>query len=115
MTYKYESPTSLGYTRVKVSGKKHKRLFPKMKYNPLIYRYEYYAKDSKIMINRFVTIWGKITMLLMFPLMVLTEGFPIAFREIKELFFQKRYGCFRSDDIFDEQMVEALLTNPIIK
>ena len=97
--YKYTSPLDDGYKQIFLTKNQHNRLFlyRKMRWCD---RYEYYINDEKLIVHRFVNVFGIIVMTLLFPVSIFNAGFQNAkdvSLELKHMYSQKKYGVFSSD------------------
>jgi hypothetical protein len=110
MTYVYRSPLEDGFKRAYLPRKVHNRVFPRRKYHPLMTRYEYYTKGPHLRMDRFASIYVKILMVLLSPILILTMGIPNTYREMMDLFFQKSRGGFSGDMVKDEELIKSVLT-----
>lgn len=99
--YIYKNPLENGYKQFKLTTKQHNSLFPnrpKKWYN----KFEYYYNDKRIILHKFSNKLAIFLNTLLFPIYLLIHGL-IKFKEIKnelkELYNQKKYGTFSSDNI----------------
>lgn len=102
--YVYKNPLDQGCQQFKLTRKQHNALF-KYRQMKWYHRYEYYYNEHKIIMHRFVNIYGIILQTIMFPILVLLEGLgdiKQIIEEYKKLYNQKKYGSFRGDNIWSD-------------
>lgn len=110
--YVYTNPLDDGYKQFKLTKKQHNSLF---KYRQIKWhdKYEYYYDEHHIILHRFINIYGIALYSLLFPAMVLLEGFANikgVLKEYKEMYNQKKYGSFIGNNIWnDSEMYKKVM------
>lgn len=103
MTYKYECPTSKGYTRFRISNKDQNRIF-KFRKTGWSINYEFYVKDKHIIMYAIPNVLGCIASTLLLPIGILVEGLSNTKQTYKGMVTRmwkcKEYGAFSGDDIY---------------
>ena len=108
--YQYKNPLDMGYEKIKIPRKQFNELFPKRK-NNLFRKTEIYYNENGILLQHFVTIPVKIITCLLFPFYVLINiiGVKETIKDVRGLFFQKKYGNFRSDMVMKNSVSFKLI------
>lgn len=111
--YVYEDPRSKGMTQFYLTRKQHNSLFEyrQMKW---YHKYEYFYNDNIIIMHRYRNMLGIITQVMLFPVVVLAEGFGEfgeIIKEYKKLFNQKKYGSFTSDSVWKSPKTDNMFGN----
>ena len=117
--YIYENPTERGYVQVKLPRKLHNEVFPSRKLSFLVSlfsRNDYYYKEGAgfLIEHGHLKFLGKILVLLTFPVALVGHGvynFEEIWDDRKRVLFSKKYGCFSSDMIWNEETIQKLLCN----
>jgi hypothetical protein len=93
--------------KVKLSKKLHNELFPRRKYN-IFQKYEYELYENHLTMKRYINVFGKIFLVLVFPINVLIEGFLEAYKETKHMLFQNKYGSWCGDTVYDKKILDVI-------
>lgn len=99
--YTYKKPQG---TRVSITRKQHNMIFPRSYisfFRSFIIRYDYYVDESGIWLERFIRVIPKIFITLISPMYIIMAGLPVIYKEIKSMWFQKRYGSFVGDYVWN--------------
>lgn len=106
--YKYVSPESQGLSKIKVSKENHNAVFTYRKrtfFKSLLYKYEYFADDTKVRVECVPTSLSKILAVALFPLHLILYGIS-NYKEIvldtKKVLNARKYGAFSADIVTGE-------------
>lgn len=98
MAYVYQSPTELGYMRVRLTHKQNKAIFKNRKYS-FLRKTEHFYNGHYYIAQHFIPVWWVVVVCLpVFVIGTFIHGLPETYRELKRAFRQKRYGRFVSDE-----------------
>ena len=95
--YMYKYPIKQGYTRVKLTKQQHIKIFGRYSRNA---RYEYYENNDSYVLQMFEVWYTKVANIIAYPFILLFNGigqFNELNKEIYQMLFQKKTGCFVSD------------------
>lgn len=105
MAYQYVDPRTEGYQRVRFTKAQHRRLFPGRK-RSWVDRFEYYIKEDRFLMQRFMSRPAVALALLLLPISGLIHGFGKRdfWREHADLLRQKKSGSFSQDQGYPGQL-----------
>ena len=109
--YKYVNPIDKGYIQFNLTKAQHNKLFPKQK-KKWCNKYEYYYKNTHILLHEFTSTLGKITVTLLLPFMILFHGIKNTKEiliEYKRMLNEKKYGAFISETIWDDNKCQEII------
>lgn len=97
--YEYSDPVENGFIKIKLSRKQHNKLFPK-RVKRFSDHYDYYISDGEFVMHRTATLFYKIWITLLFPIVVIFGGLGNVkeiMAEYGDLYHEKERGTFMSD------------------
>lgn len=111
--YTYIDPITKGFKKIKVSKENHNKVFKYRKrtfIKDLMNTTEYYENDKCIQIQCVPSLFGKILLLFISPLLILFYGVANkkVYTDIKRMLFAKKYGAFTTDCIWDNEQIKLL-------
>ena len=104
--YKYKNPEDCGYKKTKISRKDYNRIFTK---NPTKWYYSYcfFYNEQNFIIEKYNNVLAKIVIILMLPLTFLKSGLIVIFEELPKALFQKKYGTFSKDIVWNQDKPDS--------
>lgn len=122
MAYQYRDPVEEGWDRITLTRKQHKELFPKDPMN-IFNRSNYYVKydmydgvrsrlPRSFKMFTYINLFGQITLILLFPIIIVCEGFSrikSTVSEIAEFFRPLEKGVFVENSTNDPKLIEEIL------
>lgn len=111
--YQYIDPLTKGFTRIKVTKDNHNKVFKYSQrtfWKDLVKTVEYYENKECIKVQTVISIFGKLLLLTLSPILILYYGIgnKEIYTEIKRTLSDKKYGAFTSDCIFDKEIINTL-------
>jgi hypothetical protein len=94
--------------KIKIPTKLHNELFPRRKYNWLIHRYEYNLYDNYMVMDRYITWFAKLLLIVLFPVNVICIGVFEAWKETKHQLFQIKYGSYSRDIVYKKEILDII-------
>lgn len=91
--YRYEKPEGDQY---KISIRKWNKVFGNRGRWPFVY-VKAFVKGDTISTHYYYTVWAKLFITLIYPVLVVCEGYPEANKEVYRAWCQKKCGDFSSD------------------
>lgn len=115
--YTYIDPITKGFKRIKVSRRNHNKIFKYRKrtfIKDLMNTTEYYENDECIQVQNVPSLFGKILLLFISPLLILFYGVTNKenYTDIKRTLFAKKYGAFTADRIWKKEQIKLLKGEP---